>query len=31
LVTDHGVVARQTYGMREDDLAERLQLRFVTA
>jgi len=31
LLTDHGVVARQTYGMREDDLAERLQLRFVTA
>jgi 3-oxoadipate CoA-transferase, beta subunit len=28
LLTDHGVVARETYGMSPDDLAERLKITF---
>ena len=30
-LTDHGVVARETYGMSRDDLAERLQITFQRA
>ena len=29
VLTDHGVVARETYGIGRDDLAERLGIRFV--
>lgn len=31
LLTDHGVVARETYGMSPDDLAERLKITFQDA
>jgi 3-oxoadipate CoA-transferase, beta subunit len=31
VLTDHGVMARETYGIGHDDLAERLRIRFVEA
>jgi 3-oxoadipate CoA-transferase beta subunit len=31
VITDHGVVARETYGMSRDDLAERLKITFQEA
>jgi 3-oxoadipate CoA-transferase, beta subunit len=31
LLTDHGVVARETYGISRDDLAERLMITFQDA
>jgi 3-oxoadipate CoA-transferase, beta subunit len=31
VLTDHGVVARETYGMSRDDLAERLKITFQDA
>jgi 3-oxoadipate CoA-transferase beta subunit len=31
VLTDHGVVARETYGMSRNDLAERLNIYFLDA
>ncbi len=31
VLTDHGVIARETYGISRDDLAERLRIRFLDA